>query len=192
MNHPLRRLLSLTVLAPVCLQAASALAVDDRVTKYTYTASGQVATIDGPRTDVADITSYTYNAQGNPATRTNALGHVTQWTDYNASGQPTRMVDPNGAIREFTYWPRGWLKTIKVKASGIPGAVDATTTVTYKPFGKPQRITLPDGSYALYTYDAAQRLTKITDAPRRCHRCDSAPLAEARGRPLGARPHPLL
>ncbi|MBK6287171.1 MAG: hypothetical protein IPF49_05920 [Gammaproteobacteria bacterium] len=41
----------------------------------------------------------TPTTQGNPATRTNALGHVTQWTDYNASGQPTRMVDPNGVIR---------------------------------------------------------------------------------------------
>ncbi|MEW8460403.1 MAG: hypothetical protein AB2653_08880, partial [Candidatus Thiodiazotropha endolucinida] len=33
----------------------------DRTTSYTYTAQGQVETIDGPRIDVSDITTYGYD-----------------------------------------------------------------------------------------------------------------------------------
>ncbi|HET7832644.1 MAG TPA: DUF6531 domain-containing protein, partial [Gallionella sp.] len=36
-----------------------------RTTTYTYNTAGQVLTIDGPRTDVTDVTNYGYDAQGN-------------------------------------------------------------------------------------------------------------------------------
>ncbi|MEM7355519.1 MAG: DUF6531 domain-containing protein, partial [Acidobacteriota bacterium] len=45
-----------------------------RTTAYTYNAEGQVLTIDGPRTDVADVTTFTYDADGNVATVTDANG----------------------------------------------------------------------------------------------------------------------
>lgn len=56
-----------------------------RTWTYTYHPQGvngafQMATMDGPRTDVSDITSYTYTAAGFVASITNPAGHVTQVT----------------------------------------------------------------------------------------------------------------
>src|SRR5581483_12021609 len=77
-----------------------------RTWAYTYDRNGSVLTMDGPRTDVSDVTTYTYYAnndpdvgrRGNVATVTNALGHVTSITGYNAVGQPTTIVDPNALV----------------------------------------------------------------------------------------------
>ena len=75
-----------------------------RTWTYTYNTNGNVLTVNGPRTDVSDITTYTYYAdndadlgkRGNVATITNAAGHVTSITAYNAHGQPLTIVDANG------------------------------------------------------------------------------------------------
>ena len=66
---------------------------ESRITSYTYhpagtNGAGLIATVDGPRTDVNDITNYAYNAQGDLTTITNPLGHVTQITAHDASGRP--------------------------------------------------------------------------------------------------------
>jgi YD repeat-containing protein len=66
-----------------------------------------VLTVNGPRTDVADITTYTYDNQGNLATITNALGHVTRITQYDAHGHPLRIEDPNGLVTTLTTTPAG-------------------------------------------------------------------------------------
>ena len=70
----------------------------------TYNATGQVLTVDGPRTDLTDVTTYTYydgtdpcaGCRGNVKATTNAAGHVTTFNDYDVDGQPTRITDPNG------------------------------------------------------------------------------------------------
>src|SRR6185437_12768517 len=75
-----------------------------RIFAYTYNPHGSVLTVDGPRTDVPDVTTYTYYAdddpdlgkRGNIATITNAAGQVTNISAYNAHGQPLTIVDPNG------------------------------------------------------------------------------------------------
>src|SRR5207237_9199741 len=75
-----------------------------RTWTYTYNSNGSVLTVNGPRTDVSDVTTYTYylnddadlGKRGNIATITNALGHLTSITAYNAHGQPLTIVDPNG------------------------------------------------------------------------------------------------
>jgi YD repeat-containing protein len=54
-----------------------------RTWTYTYNVLGQVLTVNGPRTDVADIMTYTYDPHGNLATITNAPGHVTRITQYD-------------------------------------------------------------------------------------------------------------
>ena len=129
---------------------------------YTYhpigtNGAGLMATMDGPRTDVADTTSYTYDTDGNLMSVTNPLGHVTQMTDYTDRGQPGKIIDPNGIETILTYHARGWLLAATVKdPSGNP-ALDATTTYTYDAVGQVTRITSPDSSYLDYIYDAARR-----------------------------------
>ncbi len=134
---------------------------ETRTTTWTYNSFGQVLTVDGPRTDVSDVTTNAYytcstGAQcGQVHSITNALGHVTQITSYNAHGNPLTIVDPNGVTTTLTYDLRQRLKTRTVAG--------ATTTFDYDSVGQLDKVTMPDGSYLDYTYDAAHRLTDVED-----------------------------
>lgn len=127
---------------------------------YTYNAVGQVLTIDGPRTDATDKTTYAYGASGNLVTITNAAGHVTTLSNYDAHGHAGRIVDPNGIATDLTYHPRGWLASSTV----TDGAAIETTTYAYDGVGQLTSVTLPKGAKILYTYDDAHRLTAIADS----------------------------
>ncbi len=134
-----------------------------RTWTYTYNANGSVLTVNGPRTDVSDLTTYTYYAnddpdlgkRGNVATITNALGHVTSITEYNAHGQPLTIVDANGLTTTLAYDARQRLTSRNVGGE--------TTIYDYDGAGQLIKVTLPDGSFLSYTYDAAHRLTQIAD-----------------------------
>jgi YD repeat-containing protein len=128
-----------------------------RTWTYTYNSLGLVATIDGPRTDVPDVTTYGYAPNGDLTTITNALGHVTEITARDARGYPTAIRDPNGVVTALAYDARGRLTAQTVQSS----QGDATTTFDYDPAGQLVAITLPDGSQLHYEYDDAQRLTAI-------------------------------
>jgi YD repeat-containing protein len=139
--------------------------VPSRVWSYTYNADGQVLTVNGPRTDVTDTTTYEYypaepnpvgHAKGDLKKVTNALGKVTQYTEYDKAGRVLTMIDPNQVTTTMTYWPRGWLKT-----SSVGGQA---TTYDYWPTGLLKRVTQPDNvSYVDYTYDDAHRLSYVSD-----------------------------
>ena len=126
-----------------------------RVWTYTYNSNGQVLTVNGPRTDVADTTTYTYDGQGNVATITNAAGHLTQITSYNVHGQPLTIIDPNGLTTTLTYDARQ-----RLTERNAGGEI---TTYTYDFAGQLTKVTLPDTSFLSYGYDPAHRLTSITD-----------------------------
>ncbi len=127
---------------------------------YTYNAQNLLESVDGPRTDVNDVTAYAYDAQGNVTTITNALGQITQITGYDANGHPLTIVDPNGLTTTLTYAPRGWLTSRAVS----DGTSTETTTYDYDGVGQLTKVTLPDNSYISYIYDAAHRLTGIADS----------------------------
>ena len=135
-----------------------------RTWTYTYNPNGSVLSVNGPRTDVTDVTLYTYYAnndsdlgkRGNVASTTNALGHTTQILSYNAHGQPLTIVDPNGLTTNLTYDPRE-----RLTARNVGGEI---TTYGYDAVGQLTRVTLPDGSFLSYGYDAAHRLTGISDS----------------------------
>ncbi len=134
----------------------------------TYDALGRVLTEDGPRTNVTDTTSYTYfsdfdpclGCRGQVQTVTNALGHVTTYTAYDVHGRPTRIADVNGVVTDLVYDTRQRLTQSTV---GYGTASPEVTTYEYYPFGQLKKLTLPDTSYVLYSYDAVRRLTQFED-----------------------------
>ena len=142
------------------LMAVAHATTPDRATTRTYNTQGWLATVDGPRTDVNDVTSYTYDAQGRIATVTDPLGHVTSYDTYDMYGNPGRSTDPNGVVSAMTYTPEGWPLTITRDSTGTP----STTTLTYDAIGNVTQSKDADGVTTTYTYDDAGRVTDITDA----------------------------
>ncbi len=125
---------------------------------------GKVRTLDGPRIDVADLTQYDYYTNDDPDGRyltgdlhtvTDALGHVTEYLQYDGNGRPLEIRDPNGAITALEYDVRGWI---------VARAVDGQTTFfTHDSAGNLTGIIQPDGSYTRYEYDDAHRLIAVSD-----------------------------
>lgn len=68
---------------------------DQRLWTYTWD-NHLLMRIDGPRTDVSDITSFTYDSAGNRRSRVDAVGHTTRYTAYDDNGLLLSMVDANG------------------------------------------------------------------------------------------------
>jgi len=62
-------------------------------------------TIDGPRTDISDITTLYYDALGNLTDIENALSHTTTITSRDASGRPTGLQDANGLVTDSKCTP---------------------------------------------------------------------------------------
>jgi len=132
-----------------------------RTWTYTYDSYGRMLTADGPRADVSDLTTYTYytcttgSQCGELETMTDALGHVTTYNTYDANGRPLTVTDPNGVVATLTYDARGQLKS--------RSAAGQTTSLAYYPTGLLEQVTLPDRSSLSFTYDAAHRLTQVSD-----------------------------
>lgn len=135
-----------------------------RVWQYTYNELGKTLTVSTPQSllNNAVETTYEYYAydssdwrKGDLKQISNALGHTTQYTRYDANGRLLEMVDVNGVVSQFTYDLRGRLLT------ATQG--NATTQYAYDPVGNLIRVTQPDGVYLEYDYDNASRLFRIRD-----------------------------
>ena len=132
-----------------------------RTWTYTNTYSGTIPgllvqqAVDGPRTDVSDVTTYVWDNAGNLITVTNALNQVTTLGNYDAHGRPQQITDPNGLVTILSYDLRGRLTSRNVGGE--------TTGYTHDGVGQLTQVTLPDNSFLAYTYDAAHRLTQIQD-----------------------------
>lgn len=138
---------------------------------------GLLLSVDGPRTDVADITMYTYYSDDHPSCAvapiacphhkgdlwkiTDALGHTTETLAYDSAGRPLQVKDANGVVTEMTYHSRGGPMSRSVK--GLTPAEDRITLIDYWPTGLIRRVTQSDGSHTEYIYDAGQRLIEIED-----------------------------
>jgi YD repeat-containing protein len=135
-----------------------------RTWNFTYNATGQLLTADGPRTDISDLTTFTYYPANDPdpslrgqlATVTNAIGHVTQVTAYDLNGNPLTVIGANGTPSTLAYDARQ-----RLSSRAVGGEV---TSYSYDGVGQLTRITLPDGSSMHYSHDQAHRLIAIADS----------------------------
>jgi len=151
------------------------------VTAGTCPLVGLMLTVDGPRTDVSDVTTYTYyqttdlsgcptlggacHSLGDLYKVTNALNQVTTYISYDKNGRITRTKDGSGVYMDYSYSPRGWLvqRILRADPSGNPNAGDELYSFTYDNVGNLTKSAGPVGEYLSYTYDAAHRLTDVTD-----------------------------
>ncbi|MDR6841213.1 BPSL0067 family protein [Pseudoxanthomonas sacheonensis] len=155
-------------------------AADAAATNTACPDTSLVKSINGPRTDVSDVSTFTYygstdtsgcdQATGNCFRRgdlksvVNALNQEVEFLRYDASGRPNRIRDANNVVAEMTYHPRGWLQQSTVR--GADDAVttdDAITQYQVDARGNLTQLTSPDGNTITMTYDARDRLTKIRD-----------------------------
>jgi YD repeat-containing protein len=140
-----------------------------RTWTYTYNSYGQVLTEDGPRTDVSDVTTYAYyscttgSQCGQLSTVTNAAGQVTSYNTYNPHEQVTQMTDPNGVVTTLAYDLRQRL-TGRCVGGTLPTCTGGEkSSYEYWPTGLVKKVVMPDTSFVSYSYDAAHRLTAVTD-----------------------------
>lgn len=132
-----------------------------RIWTMTYSSVGQLLTINGPRTDVTDVTTFTYYACttgeecGQLHTVTDAANNITTYNTYDAHGLPLTVTDPNGAVIAFEYDARQRLTSRTVAGE--------ETAFEYWPTGLLKKIIQPDASFVSYGYDDAHRLTSVAD-----------------------------
>jgi len=134
-----------------------------RRTTYSYDANGHVLSIDGPRTDIADVSSMTYYAANDPClgcrgqlkTFTDALGHVTTYSQYDSNGNLLVIVDPNNVVTQTKYDVRGRI----ISTTAAYGSAYAEETHhTYDGAGRVSATRAANGSRSTYAYDAANRI----------------------------------
>lgn len=139
--------------------------VDDEgntsTTTYTYTFHSNklvhTMSVDGPRTDVSDITTYTYNATGTLSSVTTASGSSTTYNYTDTTGYPSSMTDANGLVTGFTFDGRYRLTQVTVDMNGDN---PIHTSYEYNGLDKLTKVTQADDSFVSYSYDAAGRLIK--------------------------------
>jgi len=172
-------------LQPTTITVRDRVTGDTRITTQTYCEAegpecplvGLLRSVDGPRSDVADVSTYAYYTaddagcatsgacsyrKGDLRSVTNALGQTVETLAYDAFGRPLSVKDANGVVTDYTYHARGWPTSVTVR--GATTAEDRMTQISYWPTGQVQQVTEPDGSSVTYVYDAAQRLTDIADS----------------------------
>jgi RHS repeat-associated protein len=104
-------------------------------TRWSYTASGQLATEDGPFTSDT-ITNFYVNRRRIGLTLQQPSGSWTNMFQYDAANRFTNVISPAGT---FTYYY-------------------ATSGVRYRP----QRLALPNAAYVTNAFDTSARLTNTT------------------------------
>jgi RHS repeat-associated protein len=139
---------------------------------------GTRKSVDGPRTDLTDVTKYVYYPvdaavpsvlRGRLAAVRNAAGHVIRMENYDVFGHATRVVDANGVATEATYDALGRPLSSTVKA--LPTcdtiadplcATDLTSSNTYLPATGPLSTSVrPAGGVTTYGYDVRGRIANM-------------------------------
>jgi RHS repeat-associated protein len=136
-------------------------------TAFTFDARGNVETMNGPRTDVTDITTYSFDANRRITKIAAPLGSTTRYC-YDANSQlrgthrarSAGATDPNASTLSST----GACPTAFDQANWL------SETRAYFATGELQTATVPDGTQSnvtTFAYDAVGRQTMVIDADGR-------------------------
>jgi RHS repeat-associated protein len=138
------------------------------ITTESYDYKHRLRSVNGPRTDVSDLTTYAYyadsdlnNNTGRLSSITDAVSLQTTFADYDVFGTAKTTTDPNGARTLLTTDWRGRVLTRTLKAiSGDPESADYVTTYAYDGRDRLTSTTFPRGNSTAYVYDdGTNRLT---------------------------------
>lgn len=142
-------------------------------TAYGYDAGHQL--VSGVDRDGHTFVSNVYDGldAGRVVTQTNALGQITTFVYYPASGV-TVVTDPRGAVTTYTY-------DGQYRLTGLRDALGGTTSYTYDARGDRLIATDPNNHTTGYSYDARGNMLSRTDALGRV----TAYTYDALNRPLG-------
>ncbi len=124
-------------------------------TTYGYDAGHQL--VSGVDRDGHTFVSNVYDGldAGRVVTQTNALGQVTTFAYYPASGV-TVVTDPRGAVTTYTY-------DGQYRLTGLRDALGGTTSYTYDARGDRLTATDPNNHTTGYSYDARGNMLTRTD-----------------------------
>ena len=122
----------------------------------------QMATIDGPRTDVSDISYQNYDSYGRLISTVNALGHTVTYRYNSTELRPWQIEDAIGFKTDYKYDSRG--RTTEI-TTYHPSTI--ITKFEYNRFGKVSSIKNPGGGggWKDFKYDDAGRLKTIWQKP---------------------------
>lgn len=110
----------------------------DRTTAFTYHANGSLASINGPRADVQDLTRY---------------------DSYDRTGQPGVITDAENKTKTFAYSPYGVVLSLTDRDGRV-------TTSRYDQRDNLISATVPGGAVTDYRYDANDNKTSETQPAR--------------------------
>ncbi|ACM22016.1 RHS repeat protein [Geotalea daltonii FRC-32] len=135
------------------------------ITSYEYDSQSRLKKIDGPRTDVQDVTTFTYDASGNMLTKTEPVVGTT-YDNYDGLGNPGTITDSNGNATLYTYDAVGRVLTVKAPGDTAATQIGYTTGSCSSCGGVANRIDhmiFPEGNRLDFLYDTNGKLSKISD-----------------------------
>jgi RHS repeat-associated protein len=139
---------------------ASVTDANGRTTAYAYDDADRLITVTDAQTP-AGVTHYEYDSEDNLINVTDALNRVTHY-DYDEQARVTKTTFPS------TTFPSNLIETYIYDTVGnLISKTDRkhqTISYSYDTLGRLTSKHYPDTTQVNYTYDAASRLTQVTDA----------------------------
>ncbi|HEY6642172.1 phospholipase effector Tle1 domain-containing protein [Povalibacter sp.] len=125
----------------------------ERTVRFHYDRSGVLSSINGPRSDVADITRIEYDQSGHITAVRSPTGNEVRLSEFDAAGRPRFISQTGSPSRRVDYDSEGRLTRVTDLRSGG----ERSTRYSYDVLGRLQEVIDADGRVQRIGYDAASR-----------------------------------